>query len=90
MDTLAVQETRDVISRENSRAEPPKKLMTAQAIAERLGVPKSTVYEGARQNRIGGVVRVGRLVRFDPARFEAWLAGGGQALEGGWRQQHQG
>jgi excisionase family DNA binding protein len=64
-----------------------RKLLTAEAVAERLDVPKSTVYEAARQNRIGGVVRLGRVLRFDPEKFEAWLESGGQALPGGWRQE---
>lgn len=63
------------------------KLLTVDAVAQRLDVPKSTVYEAARQNRIGGVVRFGRIVRFDPERFEAWLEAGGQALPGGWRHE---
>lgn len=63
------------------------KLLTVDAVAQRLDVPRSTVYEAARQNRIGGVVRLGRIVRFEPERFEAWLASGGQALPGGWRQE---
>jgi excisionase family DNA binding protein len=64
-----------------------RKLLTAEAVAERLDVPKSTVYEAARQNRIGGVVRLGRVLRFDPEKFEHWLESGGQALPGGWRQE---
>ena len=64
-----------------------RKLITAEAVAERLDVPKSTVYEAARQNRIGGVVRLGRVLRFDPDKLETWLASGGEALPGGWRQE---
>lgn len=63
-----------------------RKLITAEAVAQRLDVPKSTVYEAARQNRIGGVVRLGRVLRFDPEKFEVWLESGGEALPGGWRQ----
>ncbi len=79
MDTIAA----------SHETEPNKgcKLITADAVAERLNVPRSTVYEAARQNRIGGVVRLGRVLRFDQARFEAWLEAGGQALPGGWRQE---
>ena len=64
-----------------------RKLITVEAVAERLDVPKSTVYEAARQGRIGGVVRLGRVLRFDPDKFEVWLESGGQALPGGWRQE---
>lgn len=34
----------------------------------------------------GVVVRLGRQVRINVARFEAWLASGGAALSGGWRR----
>lgn len=64
-----------------------RKLLTTETVAERLDVPKSTIYEAARQNRIGGVVRLGRVLRFDPEKFEQWLESGGEALPGGWRQQ---
>lgn len=64
-----------------------RKLLTAEAVAERLDVPKSTIYEAARQNRIGGVVRLGRVLRFDPDKLEAWLESGDEALPGGWRQE---
>ncbi|CAA9330157.1 MAG: hypothetical protein AVDCRST_MAG93-6157 [uncultured Chloroflexia bacterium] len=79
MDTLAV----------NPETVPGRgrKLLTAGAIAERMSVPKSTIYEAVRQNRIGGVVKLGRIVRFDPEKFEQWLSAGGQALPGGWRQE---
>lgn len=64
-----------------------RKLLTVDAVAKRMDVPKSTIYEAARQDRIGGVVRLGRIVRFDPVKFESWLESGGQSLPGGWRQQ---
>ncbi len=64
-----------------------RKLLTTEHVAERLNVPKSTIYDAARQDRIGGIVRLGRVIRFDPVKFEAWLEAGGQALPGGWRQE---
>jgi excisionase family DNA binding protein len=64
-----------------------RKLLTINAVAELLDVPKSTLYEAVRQGRVGGVVRLGRIIRFDPAKLGAWLEGGGQALPGGWRQE---
>jgi excisionase family DNA binding protein len=65
----------------------PRRLITAAEVAERLALTESGVYEMARQNRIGGIVRVGRRVRFDPDKLEAWIEAGGQALPGGWRQE---
>lgn len=67
----------------------PRRLITVAEVAERLTLTESGVYELARQNRIGGVVRVGRRVRFDPEKLEAWIEAGGQALPGGWRQEEQ-
>lgn len=66
---------------------PPRKLLTVEAVADRCNMPVSSIYEMARQNRIGGVVRLGRRVRFDPVKFEAWLEAGGEALPGGWRHE---
>ena len=65
----------------------PPKLLTAEAVAERLDLPLSTVYEHARSNRIGGAIRIGRRLRFDPEKLEAWLDSGGQALENGWKHE---
>ena len=64
-----------------------RKLLTAKAVADRCDLPESTIYQMARENRIGGIVRLGRKVRFDPDKFEAWLDAGGEALPGGWRQE---
>lgn len=63
------------------------RLLTAREVSRRLGVPTSTVYGLAREGRIGGVVRVGRSVRFEPEALERWIDGGGQALPGGWRME---
>lgn len=87
MSTLAAQAREHHETQELRRQYGVRKLLTAAAVAERLDVPKSTVYEAARQNRIGGVVRLGRVLRFDPLKFDAWLESGGQALPGGWRQE---
>lgn len=63
-----------------------RSLITADDVAERLGVPKSRVYEMARQERIPHV-RIGRLVRFSPVELESWIREGGQDLPGGWREE---
>jgi excisionase family DNA binding protein len=79
---------RGLVSVEAERsADTRRKLLTAEAVAERCDLPLSTLYEMVRQDRIGGVVRLGRLIRFHPDQFEAWLEAGGQALPGGWRQE---
>jgi excisionase family DNA binding protein len=61
------------------------RLLRAHEVATRLDVSVAAVYEAARHNRIGGLVRIGRRVRFDPEKFQAWIDAGGEALPGGWR-----
>lgn len=48
------------------------RLLDAQEVAERLGVPTSWVRESVRSGAIPHV-RLGRYVRFDLADVEAWL-----------------
>ena len=48
------------------------RLLDAQDVAERLGVPVSWVRESARTGAMP-CVRLGRYVRFDLADVEAWL-----------------
>jgi excisionase family DNA binding protein len=50
-----------------------ERLVDAQAVAERLGVPVSWVREQVRSGAMP-CVRLGRYVRFDLADVEAWLA----------------
>ena len=47
-------------------------------VAALMEVPASTVYDLARQKRIGGVVRFGRHIRFDREVLERWLQEGGE------------
>lgn len=66
-----------------------QRYLTSDEVASILNVPKSTVYEAAKQKRIGGTIRFGRKIRFDPRKFQEWLDGGGESLPGGWRQEAQ-
>ncbi len=47
-------------------------------VAALMDVPASTVYDLARQKRIGGIVRFGRHIRFDRVELERWLKEGGE------------
>jgi excisionase family DNA binding protein len=47
-------------------------LLTAEQVAEMLQVPKSWVYEAAREHRIPHV-RLGRYVRFEREQLDSWL-----------------
>ena len=53
------------------------KLLKAREVAERLGISKARVYALARQQKIGGALRIGESVRFDPAQFDKWIRTGG-------------
>jgi len=57
--------------------------------AERLGIPVSRFYELVRQNILppGVIIRLGRQIKVDPAKLEAFIGSGGQSLPGGWRRE---
>jgi excisionase family DNA binding protein len=52
-------------------------LLTAEAVAQRLGVPTSWVYEQSRLGRIP-TVSLGRYRRYRPEAIDAWV----EELEG--------
>lgn len=58
-----------------------RRLAKAQAVADYLGLPLSTLYDRARADppQVPGVVRIGRLLRFDLDQVEAWVDQGGDA-----------
>lgn len=63
------------------------KLLRVQHVARRLDLPEASVYAMARENRLPGVVRIGRHIRFDPEAIEEFIKNGGQALPGGWKRE---
>jgi excisionase family DNA binding protein len=63
------------------------RMLRASDVAELLDLPLQTVWKYARQGVIGGVVRVGRQIRFDPEELRTWIAEGGASLECGWRRE---
>ena len=62
-----------------------RKLLRISEVADMLDVPLARAYEMAREDIIP-VVRLGRQLRVDPDRFDAWIRAGGQPLPGGWRK----
>lgn len=57
-------------------------LVTAKAVATRLGISRYRVYELARADEIPHV-RLGRSMRFDPNTIEAFINSGGTGYEPG-------
>lgn len=55
-------------------------LVDAGTVADRLGVQPWAVYDLARRGILPHV-RIGRRVRFDPHKIEAWIADGGNGQE---------
>lgn len=52
---------------------PAPRLMTASEVGDLLRMPRSTVYELARTQRIP-YLKVGRRTLFDPVTLMAWIA----------------
>jgi hypothetical protein len=58
-------------------------LLTAQAVAQRLGIIPWRVYVEAKAGRLPGVVWIGRrTLRFDPEAIERFVAAGGTRPNG--------
>lgn len=69
-------------------AELPRRPLVDVSYPVRLfGVTAGRVYELVASGRLPGVVRLGRQIRFDPDKLDAFVAAGGQGLEGGWRRE---
>ncbi len=63
---------------EPSRPNSTSRYLKVPDVAALIDVPASTVYDLARQKRIGGMVRFGRHIRFDRDELERWLEQGGE------------
>lgn len=70
----------------NESARRTWRIVGVKPVAELIDVKPSRVYELAQQDLIPHI-RMGRQLRFDLDKVEAWLESGGQALPGGWRQE---
>ena len=61
----------------------PNKLLTADQVAEQLGLPTARIYEMSRQGKLP-FVRVGKkLVRFERTALDAWIVARRQGKEPG-------
>lgn len=61
-------------------------LLTVPEVSQRLKISEARVRELGRLGLLP-VVKLGRQIRVDPARLDAWIAAGGQSLPGGWRRE---
>lgn len=50
-----------------------EKLLSAQDVADYVGVPLATLYQWRCKGTAPRAVKVGRHIRFRPADVEAWL-----------------
>jgi excisionase family DNA binding protein len=64
----------------------PKKYVSAQVIAERLGLSTWRVYELARGDLIPHARLGAKQLRFSVEAVDAWIARGGSSEPGEWRQ----
>lgn len=62
------------------------RLLTIPEVADYLKIKKERAYELARLG-ILPVCRLGRQIRVDATRLAEWIAAGGQALPGGWKNE---
>jgi excisionase family DNA binding protein len=57
------------------------RLITATELSATTGIPKSRVFQLAREGQLP-CIRLGRAMRFDPKAVKEWLAAGGTAGAG--------
>lgn len=62
-----------------SRHRPETQLETVEYLMWRTNKPRSSAYAMVRDGRVPGVVRVGRSIRIDRDKLEAWIVNGGDA-----------
>lgn len=56
------------------------RLLTATELSGATGIPKSRVFQLAREGKLP-CIRLGRAMRFDPEAVHHWLAAGGTASD---------
>jgi len=65
----------------NERNEPFRLALSAEEVAEALGISRAHVFRLASSGRLPSSFRLGRAVRWDRATLEAWLAAGAPPRE---------
>ena len=74
------------LSAHNESTPRTRRIVSVKPVAELLAVTPARVYDLAQRDIIPHI-KLGRQVRFDLDKIEAWLESGGEALPGGWRQE---
>lgn len=62
---------------------PLRSLLTVDDVAAALNRSTHSIYRRVRRGEIGGVVRIGRSVYFDPEKLAEWQRAGGTPHQGG-------
>lgn len=65
----------------SERNEPFRLALSAEEVAEALGISRAHVFRLASSGRLPSSFRLGRAVRWDRATLEAWLAAGAPTRE---------
>ena len=61
-------------------------LLTLNDVCQKLNITYPRAAQLARENVLP-VVRIGRQIRIDPAKLQAFIDGGGHQLPGIWRRE---
>lgn len=65
----------------SDRNEPRRLALSAEEVADALGISRAHVFRLASSGRLPSSFRLGRAVRWDRATIEAWLAAGAPPRE---------
>ena len=68
--------------RDPNRGETMEKLLSAEEVADFLGVPVSTLYQWRHKGTGPTAFRVGRFLRYDPAQVRDWLTDSAEVAHG--------
>lgn len=66
---------------------PQQEILVVGEVAEILRTSPARIYRLVREDRIAGVIHLGRQLRFDRGALLEWIQSGGYRLPGGWREE---
>ena len=56
-------------------SQPTSSVLTVDEAAALLRVNRKSLYQAIRENKVPGVVRLGRVIRLSRAALESWMQG---------------